>query len=85
VNYAPAFANVVSGFGSGTAFWRFQRSQQTYPVGDLPLRVIAAVPLARLGQAIPVVIDLRLILSGPWLGTGEVNAVARPRVLFPSA
>ncbi len=42
--YAPAYANVFSGFGSTHAFWQFNRAQDSYPIGNIPLKLLVVVP-----------------------------------------
>jgi len=42
--YSPAYANVVSGIGSTHAFWQYRRTQDNYPVGEIPMKLLMVVP-----------------------------------------
>ncbi len=43
-SYSPAYANVVSGLGSTHAFWQYRRTQENYPIGEIPMKLIVVVP-----------------------------------------
>jgi hypothetical protein len=64
--YTPAYANVVSGYGSATAFWQFIRTQDKYPIGEIPTKLIIAVPKSRGTQALAATIDVRVEYPGGW-------------------
>ena len=43
-SYTPAYANVISGKGSTSAFWQYRRTQDSYPIGDIPMKLLVIVP-----------------------------------------
>jgi len=83
--YAPSYANVVSGYGSGSAFWQFIRTQDTYPVGDIPLKLVVAVPKGRpAGQPLIVTMDVRVEYAGGWVKPKGLSiASLRTRINLP--
>lgn len=83
-NYAPHFPNVVSGFGSGTAFWQLVKTQQKQPVGGLPLKLIVASPIATTGKSLILTTDVRVQYQGSWWTTGLSVASFRSKVSFPA-
>lgn len=42
--YSPAYASVFAGFATTHAFWRFSRTQESYPVGGIPMKLLLVVP-----------------------------------------
>ncbi len=50
VKYASSYADIISGFGSATAFWQFAVTQTTQPTGNLPLKLVVACPVGMLGK-----------------------------------
>jgi hypothetical protein len=85
VKYAPAYANVISGYGSSSAFWQFSRTQDKYPAGDVPVKLVLAVPRAMAGQSVTLSADVRIEYSGPWWQKGLAVTSLRTRVNLPPA
>jgi hypothetical protein len=84
-NYAPSYANVISGFGSGSAFWQFTRTQTAYPVGDIPLKLIVAVPKGMTARSLTASMDVRVEYSGGWLQAKGLSVAAiRTRIELPN-
>jgi hypothetical protein len=85
-SYAPAYANVIAGYGSGSAFWQFMRTQDKYPVGDIPMKVIVAVPKSAATQALTLSVDTRVEYPGGWLSRRGLSIASfRMRVAMPPA
>jgi hypothetical protein len=85
VNYAPSFASVVSGFGSGTAFWQLIKTQDKQPLGGLPLKLVVACPISNLGKDLVLTADVRVQYEGSWWTTGFSVGTFRAKVEFPPA
>jgi hypothetical protein len=83
-SYAPSFASVVSGFGSGTAFWQLVKTQDKQPLGGLPLKLVVACPIANLKDLI-LTTDVRIQYAGPWWTTGLSVASFRSKISLPPA
>jgi hypothetical protein len=83
--YAPNYANVVSGNGSGSAFWQFTRTQAKYPVGELPLKLVVAVPNQMVIPGMNLTADVKLVYSGSWWTTGTSVGSFRAHVSYPSS
>jgi hypothetical protein len=83
-NYAPSFASVVSGFGSGTAFWQLVKTQDKQPLGGLPLKLVVACPIANLSKDLILTTDIRIEYAGSWWTTGLSIATFRSKVSFPA-
>jgi hypothetical protein len=81
--YAPTFPSVISGFGSGTAFWQLVKTQERQPVGGLPLKLIVACPIANLGKDLLLTTDVRVQYEGPWWTSGLSVASFRTKISFP--
>ncbi len=83
--YAPAYANVISGYGSGSAFWQFSRTQDQYPVGDIPIKLIIAVPKSHSSQPLTVTMDARVEYPGGWFRHKGLSVASfRTRIELPS-
>lgn len=80
--YAPAFANVQSGYSSSASFWQFLATQAEQPVGSLPLKLTVAVPLAVTAGSIALSFDVVAAFGGSWFGD-EVRASFVAEVLLP--
>ena len=65
--YSPAYAQVLSGKGSGHAFWKFSSSQDSYPAGDIPLKVVLAVPRTYNERELVATFDVRVDFSRKFL------------------
>ena len=59
-SYASAYADVLSGKGSGHAFWKFSRTQDSYPAGDIPLKIVLAVPKTYQENALVATFDVHI-------------------------
>lgn len=81
--YAPNYANVVSGNGSGSAFWQFTRTQANYPVGELSLKLVVAVPVQMVAAGMNMAADARIDYSGRWWTTGTTITSFRSHVSYP--
>ena len=81
--YTPKFPNVISGYGSGTAFWQLVKTQDSEPVGGLPLKLVVACPIASLAKDLLVTADIRVDYDGPWWTTGISVASFRTKISFP--
>jgi hypothetical protein len=81
--YAPNYANVVSGNGSGSAFWQFTRTQTNYPVGELSLKLVVAVPIQMVTAGMNMTADARIGYSGRWWATGTTITSFRSHVSYP--
>lgn len=85
-SYAPAYANVIAGYGSGSAFWQFVRTQDKYPVGNIPMKLVIAVPKAAAAQPLTASVDARVEYPGGWFsGKGLSVASFRMRIALPPA
>jgi len=82
-NYAPSFASVVSGFGSGTAFWQLVKTQDKQPLGGLPLKLVVACPIAILSKELILTADVRVQYAGPWWTAGLSVATFRSKIAIP--
>jgi hypothetical protein len=85
VNYAPSFPSVISGWGSGTAFWQLVKTQDKQPVGGLPLKLVVASPISNLGKDLILTTDVRVQYAGAWWTTGLSVGSFRTKVEFPPA
>lgn len=83
--YAPAYANVVSGFGSAHAFWQFKRTQDKYPVGEIPIKLLIALPKSYTKRALSMDFDVRTRFSGAWWKTGLTVATFTSVVTLPDS
>jgi hypothetical protein len=81
--YAPSYASVVSGFGSGSAFWQLTKTQQEQPTGSLPLKLVVAFPVLALEQGLSLTADVRVQYAGQWWETGLSVATFNAKVNFP--
>jgi len=83
--YAPAYANVVCGYGSGSAFWQFNRTQDKYPVGDIPIKLVIAAPKGRRDQTLTATIDARVEYPGGWFRPKGLSVASfHTRIALPS-
>ena len=77
--WKPGNAKIVSGHSDATAFWQFEAQQDWWPVGQLPLTLLLAVPkgvaTARLA------LDVRAELSGGLFKAGVVGRAAQVATL----
>ncbi|WP_398472145.1 hypothetical protein [Tardiphaga sp.] len=80
--YAPSFPTVIAGFGSGSAFWQFMKSQERQPVGGMPLKLIVACPIP-VGKSLVLTTDVRVAYEGEWWKKGLSVASFRTKVAFP--
>ncbi|MEM8630741.1 MAG: hypothetical protein AAGF74_05865 [Pseudomonadota bacterium] len=62
--YAPAYADVAAGFASGHAFWTYRRSQESYPIGDIPMKLVLVVPATYPEDAVVARFDVRVDFGG---------------------
>ena len=83
-NYAPAYANIISGFASGNAFWRFTRTQDNYPVGEIPMKLLIALPQTVGSDSVILKFDITAAFSGPWWRTGKVIASFQTVIRVPN-
>lgn len=81
--YAPAYANVVSGFASGHAFWQFHRTQEKYPIGEIPMKLLVAVPKSYAKPALIITFDVKARFSGSWWKNGLTMATFVSSVTLP--
>jgi hypothetical protein len=80
--YAPAFANVQSGYAASTGYWQFAASQSEQPVGGLPLKLTVGIP--RQDQPKSVVLAIDVVASfGPAWWDDPVRAAVLAEVLLP--
>jgi hypothetical protein len=80
--YAPAFANVQTGYSSSACFWQFLATQSEQPVGSLPLKLTVAVPLAVSAMSIALNFEVVASFGGSWFGD-DVRANFVAEVLLP--
>lgn len=73
-SYAPAYASVFSGFATAHAFWQFSRTQDSYPVGDIPLKLLLVVPKGMQGQELIADFDVKVQFSGGLFARGAIAA-----------
>lgn len=81
--YSPAYANVVSGFASAHAFWQFSRTQSDYPIGEIPVKLLLAVPKSFSEATMTVDFDVKARFSGDWWSGGQVVAAYSSLLLLP--
>ncbi len=79
--YAPAFANVQTGYSSSACFWQFIATQSEQPVGTLPLKLTVGVPRSYASSSIALTFDI-LASFGGWFGD-ELRASFVAEVLLP--
>ena len=78
--YSPAYADVLSGNGSSHAFWKFSRTQESSPVGNIPMKVILAIPKVYKENEIVGRFDVRVEFPG-WMAWGN-SVTANFETLF---
>lgn len=81
--YAPAYANVFSGFGSTHAFWQFRRTQDSYPVGDIPMKLLVIVPRKLPDTELIGDFDVAVDFGGSFFSGGSVTARFKALVSLP--
>lgn len=81
--YAPAYADVASGFGSASAFWRFNRTQDAYPIGEIPMKMLIAAPRALKERALVANFDVRAAFSGWFFSGGAATASFTTAMILP--
>lgn len=82
-NYTPAYANVISGFASGHAFWQYERTQDQYPVGEIPMKLLIAVPNTYSEKELILRFDVRARFSRKWWVRGMAVASYPTVVALP--
>lgn len=80
--YAPAFANVQSGYASTASFWQFAATRAEQPVGNLPLKLTVAMPRSITARSIAMSFDVVASFGGSWFDD-EVRATFVAEVLLP--
>lgn len=80
--YAPAFANVQSGYAASTCFWQFVASQSEQPVGALPLKLTVGVPNTIDAKSLALAVDIVVGFGSGWWGD-EARATVVAEVLMP--
>lgn len=73
-SYTPAYANVVSGSASGHAFWQFSRTQDSYPIGNIPMKLLLIVPRAYEEPQLVAHFDVDVNFDGNFFTGGSVTA-----------
>lgn len=81
--YAPAYANVVSGFGSANAFWKYSRTQDSYPIGNIPMRLLIIVPNSYDENEMLAHFDVKVDLGGGFFSSASVAASFSSIVVLP--
>lgn len=81
--YSPAYASVTSGFASAHAFWIFKRTQDRYPVGEIPLKLLVAVPKSNQRRNLSLDFDVAARFSGSWWREGMTIASFTSSVRLP--
>ena len=82
-DYTPAYANVTSGFASGHAFWQYERTQDQYPVGEIPMKLLVAVPNTYREKELTLRFDVRVRFSRSWWKRGMAVASYPTVVALP--
>jgi len=80
--YAPAFANVQSGFASSSSYWTFVATQDKQPVGSLPLKLTVGIPRKITAASWSLAIDVVAAFGSTWWGD-EVRATFVTEVRLP--
>lgn len=73
-SYAPAYASVFSGFASAHAFWQFSRTQDSYPVGDIPMKLLLVLPKAVQSRELIADFDVKVQFTGGIFARGAIVA-----------
>lgn len=82
-NYAPAYADIISGFASAHAFWQFSRTQEQYPVGAIPMKLLVVIPQTFKSDSLTLNFDVKVRFSGSWWTRGRAIASFKTIVRLP--
>jgi hypothetical protein len=80
--YAPAFANVQSGYASSGSFWQFVATQAEQPVGQLPLKLTVGIPRTMTASSLSLAVDVTVNFGSSWWGD-EIRTSFLTEVLLP--
>ena len=81
--YNSVYANVVSGKASGNAFWQFSQTQDSFPAGDIPMKIILAVPNTYNDNAILVKFDVSVEFTKIFVLSDTVVATFEAQLQLP--
>lgn len=79
LSWKPGNAKIVSGHSDATAFWQFEAQQDWWPVGQLPLTLLLAVPKGVTTSRLAL--DVRAELSGGLFAVGAVGRATQVATL----